>query len=218
MSDQALSETELATHIEGLAGCEARRDVAERLAADAYADGARTIADLGARWPEDGAFFADYAAAAEDAGTPIDFAQDTPEVQPEPVPEPDSEREPLTIEEAILRECPGMGASAQAISYATGMKEEHIILAAEMSPLLFFPYGRRGATGIAFCNIIRATEAGRARAAEMGGEVRADIVAQVAEMDAQEEVADAEMDAQEQEANRLQEMLAGQTLPARVAS
>lgn len=101
MSDQALSETELATHIEGLAGCEARRDVAERLAADAYADGARTIADLGARWPEDGAFFADYAAAAEGA-----------------------------------------------------------------------------------------------------------------EMDAQEEVADAEMDAQEQEATRIQEMLAGQTLPA----
>ena len=29
---------------------------------------------------------------------------------------------------------------------------------------------------------------------------------------------DAEMDAQEQEANRIQEMLAGQTLPARVAS
>jgi hypothetical protein len=65
MNDQALSETELADHIEDLGGCEARRAVAERLAAEAYADGARTIADLGARWPEDGRFFADYAAAAD---------------------------------------------------------------------------------------------------------------------------------------------------------
>lgn len=65
MNDQTLSETELADHIEDLGGCEARRAVAERLAAEAYADGARTIADLGARWPEDGRFFADYAAAAD---------------------------------------------------------------------------------------------------------------------------------------------------------
>ena len=133
-------------------------------------------------------------APAEDAGTPIDFAQDTPEAQPEPAPEPDSERKPLTIEEAILRECPGMGASAQAISYATGMKEEHVVLAAEASPLLTFPYGRRGATGIAFCNIIRATEAGRARAAELGWMDAADPDPEVPEhikegMDAQ---ADAE--------------------------
>jgi hypothetical protein len=42
----------------------------------------------------------------------------------------------------------------------------------------------------------------------------ADLAAEDAEMDAQEEVEDAEMDAQEQEANRVQEMLAGQTLPA----
>lgn len=65
MNDQALSETELAAHIEDLAGCEARRDVAERLAAEAYVDGVRTIADLDARWPEDAPFFSCYAAAAD---------------------------------------------------------------------------------------------------------------------------------------------------------
>jgi hypothetical protein len=73
MSNRILSESELATHIEDLAGCEARRAVAERLAAEAYADGARTIADLDARWPEDAPFFSCYAAAADeiDGGAPL---------------------------------------------------------------------------------------------------------------------------------------------------
>ena len=66
MIDRILSEPELAAHIEGLAGCEARRDVAERLAAEAYADGVRTIAELDARWPEDAPFFSCYAAAADE--------------------------------------------------------------------------------------------------------------------------------------------------------
>lgn len=66
MINRILSEPELAAHIEDLAGCEARRDVAERLAADAYADGVRTIAELDARWPEDAPFFSCYAAAADE--------------------------------------------------------------------------------------------------------------------------------------------------------
>jgi hypothetical protein len=66
MINRILSESELAAHIEDLAGCEARRDVAERLAAEAYADGVRTIAELDARWPEDGPFFSCYAAAADE--------------------------------------------------------------------------------------------------------------------------------------------------------
>ena len=66
MNIRLMSEDELATHIEDLAGSGARRAVAERLAADAWADGARTIADLDARWSSDDAFFAAYAAAAAD--------------------------------------------------------------------------------------------------------------------------------------------------------
>jgi hypothetical protein len=64
MNIRLMSEDELADHIEDLAGSGARRAVAERLAADAWADGARTIADLDARWPEDGPFFSCYAAAS----------------------------------------------------------------------------------------------------------------------------------------------------------
>ena len=74
MINRILSEPELAAHIEDLAGCEARRDVAERLAADAYADGVRTIAELDARWPEDAPFFSCYAAAADEIDAEADEA------------------------------------------------------------------------------------------------------------------------------------------------
>ena len=46
MNIRLMSEDELATHIEDLAGSGARRAVAERLAADAWAEGARSVADL----------------------------------------------------------------------------------------------------------------------------------------------------------------------------
>lgn len=64
MNIRLMSEDELTTHIEDLAGSEARRAVAERLAADAWAEGARSVADLDARWSTDDAFFAAYAAAS----------------------------------------------------------------------------------------------------------------------------------------------------------
>ena len=102
---------------------------------------------------------------AEDAGTPIDFAQDITEVQPEPTQDPDSQEESLTLEEAILRECPGVGTSVRAIGYATLMRSEHIILAAEGSPFLVV---EASSEGLGLGAIIRATEAGRARAAELG--------------------------------------------------
>ena len=131
---------------------------------------------------------------AEDAGTPIDFAQDITETQPEVAPwDEDSRRESLTLEEAILRECPGVGTSVRAIGYATGMKSEHIVLAAEGSPLLAVD---ASSEGLGLGAIIRATEAGRARAAELGW---TDAVGPDPE-----------------EASRTQEMVAEQTLPAPV--
>lgn len=103
---------------------------------------------------------------AESAGTPIDFAQDVPEDQPEPIMDPDSERESLTIEEAILRECFDGPVQVGAIVAKTGMKPEHIILAADASPFLVAD-GDATHLGLSLA-FVQATEAGQARAAELG--------------------------------------------------